>query len=100
MYSELPHSIAAPGGAQDARHPSATSQAPVSPRQGAAIERGNAHQNAGAGAPGAGIAGMAGSASAARPQDSSEDPKGAMRVFESGTPSNGLIGWADYAAAP
>ena len=53
MHSQSSHSIAAPGGAQDAPRPSATIQAPVSPRQGAAIERGNAHQDAGAGAPGA-----------------------------------------------
>lgn len=69
MHSQSSHSIAAPGGAQDAPRPSATIQAPVTPRRGAAIERGDDNQIAGVGAPGAGIAGMAGSASAARPQD-------------------------------
>lgn len=68
MHSELPPSVAAPGNAYHASRPTATRQAPVTPRNGAAIERGSAHQNAGAGAPGVGIAGMAESASAARPQ--------------------------------
>ncbi|MBI5168091.1 MAG: DNA polymerase IV [Candidatus Eisenbacteria bacterium] len=75
MHSQSSHSVAAPGGAQDAPRPSATIQAPVTPRRGAAIERGDRNQNAGVGAPGAGIAGMAGSASAARPQDLPADAR-------------------------
>lgn len=63
-------SVAAPARAQDAHWPPATNgTAPVTPRQGAAIERTQAHELSGAAASGAGIAGMAGPAGPARPEE-------------------------------
>lgn len=63
-------SVAAPAVAQEARPPRPTNDtAPVTPRQGAAIERARAHQLSGAAASGAGIAGMAGPAGPARPEE-------------------------------
>ena len=80
-----PHSTAAPGDAQDAHRPSATNdKAPVTPRRGAAVEgmaapkrepsrsraaqAGPATREVGAVASGAGIAGMAGTEDATRPE--------------------------------
>lgn len=89
MSPKSSHSIAALGGAQDAPRPSATIQAPVTPRRGAAIERGDSNQIAGVGAPGAGIAGMAGSASAARPQEVPADERPDERASGDGSDGGG-----------
>src|SRR5262245_6393799 len=61
-------SIAAPVDSHDAGSPPATNgKAPVTPRQGAAVEGARATTKTGAAASGAGIAGMAGPAGPARP---------------------------------
>lgn len=62
-------STAAPVGSHDASRPPATNgKAPVTPRQGAAVEGARADHETGAAASGAGIAGMAGPAGPARPE--------------------------------
>jgi three-Cys-motif partner protein len=79
-------SVAAPAVAQEARPPRPTNDtAPVTPRQGAAIERARAHQLSGAAASGAGIAGMAGPAGPARPEVTAD---GARRCA---TPRHGHV---------
>lgn len=71
MHRTNARSVAAPAGTHDASPPPATNgKAPVTPRQGAAIERARATAttpHSGAAASGAGIAGMAGPAGPARP---------------------------------
>ncbi len=78
MNRSIARSVAAPAGTHDASLPPATNdKAPVTPRQGAAIERANATAttpHSGAAASGAGIAGMAGPAGPARPETSSMTP--------------------------
>ena len=68
MHRTNAHSVAAPVDSHDASPPPATNgKAPVTPRQGAAIEGASATTRTGAAASGAGIAGMAGPAGPARP---------------------------------
>jgi hypothetical protein len=68
MHRTNARSIAAPVGSHDAAQPRVTNgKAPVTPRQGAAVEGANVHHKSGAAASGAGIAGMAGPAGPARP---------------------------------
>ena len=68
MHRSQARSVAASVGSQDAvRPPDTNGKAPVTPRQGAAIERAQATTHSGAAASGAGIAGMAGPAGAGRP---------------------------------
>lgn len=68
MHRTNAHSVAAPVDSHDASPPPATNgKAPVTPRQGAAIEGASATTKTGAAASGAGIAGMAGPAGPARP---------------------------------
>lgn len=69
MYRTHLPSTAAPVGSHDANRPPATNgKAPVTPRQGAAVEGARADHETGAAASGAGIAGMAGPAGPARPE--------------------------------
>lgn len=93
-------SVAAPVGSHDAVHPRTTNgKAPVTPRQGAAIERMRATRpepgpwpadpgptHSGAAASGAGIAGMAGPAGPARP----EQLPNTSTITEAHAPSSGL----------
>ena len=69
MHRTNARSVAALAGTHDVFPPPATNgKAPVTPRQGAAIERAQATTHSGAAASGAGIAGMAGPAGPARPE--------------------------------
>jgi len=69
MHRMNARSVAAPADLQDASPPPDTNgKAPVTPRQGAAIERARDTTHSGAAASGAGIAGMAGPAGPARPE--------------------------------